>query len=558
MPTLQQPPEAMTAAAVNEPGSSKEDLMRLFTAKLNSDLTEPAVEASLSRFALEFLEAPFVSSDIQIEQLIEKFAGSKLPDKPTDMNRYFEYLSENVVAHSVHTSSPRFIGHMTSVLPWFVQPLSRLLTALNQNTVKMETAKACTPFERHTLAIMHRLVYNSPDEFYREHAQQSASTLGIMVSGGTIGNITALWCARNALLGPQNGFAGVEQGGLTAALKHYGYDGAVVIGSSLMHYSMEKAADLLGIGTRGLIRVAIDEHNRVDIDALRRTIEKCHARRLHIIALVGVAGTTDVGSIDPLEKMAKVAHDAQVHFHVDAAWGGPLLFSRQHKHLLKGIEQADSVTIDGHKQMYLPMGVGVLVLRDPFLAKAIEKQARYIVRASSIDLGKRALEGSRPANAILLHAALHIIGQNGYEFLMDEGIRKTRYLAGLLRKHPEFELLAEPQSNILNYRYLPQPLREKVAAGKLTEHDHNFLNEFNEELQRAQRRAGRTFVSRTLIATTRYGRDRNVVALRVVLANPLTTEEALHEVLADQIAIAAQLWSSMGAAAEAAQGANVG
>jgi glutamate decarboxylase len=531
-----------------------DNVMRLFTARSSSN---SSVEACLSGLALEFREAPYVSSDIRVRELVEKFTGSNLPDEPEDIESYFNYLSENVVAHSTHTSSPRFIGHMTSVLPWFVQPLSQLLTALNQNTVKMETAKACTPLERQTLAQMHRLVYNFSEEFYQEHTQHSASTLGIMVSGGTVGNISALWCARNAALGPQNGFAGIEKEGLTAALKHYGYDGAVVIGSSLMHYSLEKAADLLGIGTRGLIRVATDKNNRIGLEALRRTIADCRARKLHIIAIVGIAGSTDAGSIDPLEEMAQLARDAGVHFHVDAAWGGPLLFSQQHKRLLSGIEQADSVTIDGHKQMYLPLGVGVLVLRDPLLAQSIQKQARYIVRASSIDLGKRALEGSRPANALLLHAALHLIGTQGYEFLIDEGIRKAQYLAELLRMHPEFELLTEPQINIVNYRYVPQLLRAKVADGDLTEDDHAFLDQFNEQLQKAQRQAGRTFVSRTRVETARYNRSRSLVALRAVLANPLTTEADIQEVLSDQLEIASQLYTSRHVAADAVQHANV-
>jgi len=406
----------------------REQVMRLFTANGNSDSSE--IHEYLFTLARKICEASHVSSDIKLKQLVGKFDGSKLPEEPVEINTYLDYLAENVAAHSTHTSSPRFIGHMTSALPFFVQPLSQFITALNQNTVKTETAKACTPLERQTLAFMHRLVYDLPDEFYRRHTQAADSTLGIMVSGGTIGNITALWCARNVSLSSRNGFPGVEAAGLTAALKDYGYEGAVVIGSSLMHYSLEKTADLLGIGTCGLVRVATDKHNRMDVDALRRTVAECRARRLLIIAIIGIAGTTDVGSIDPLAEIAKLAQEEGIHFHVDAAWGGPLLFSRRYKHLLSGIEQADSVTIDGHKQLYLPLGVGILVFRNPFLAQAIQKQARYIVRATSIDLGKRALEGSRPANALLLHAALHLVGPQGYEFLIDEGIRKTRYFAG--------------------------------------------------------------------------------------------------------------------------------
>ncbi|HXS02523.1 MAG TPA: putative pyridoxal-dependent aspartate 1-decarboxylase [Pyrinomonadaceae bacterium] len=522
----------------------REQVMRLFTANGNSDSSE--IHEYLFTLARKICEASHVSSDIKLKQLVGKFDGSKLPEEPVEINTYLDYLAENVAAHSTHTSSPRFIGHMTSALPFFVQPLSQFITALNQNTVKTETAKACTPLERQTLAFMHRLVYDLPDEFYRRHTQAADSTLGIMVSGGTIGNITALWCARNVSLSSRNGFPGVEAAGLTAALKDYGYEGAVVIGSSLMHYSLEKTADLLGIGTCGLVRVATDKHNRMDVDALRRTVAECRARRLLIIAIIGIAGTTDVGSIDPLAEIAKLAQEEGIHFHVDAAWGGPLLFSRRYKHLLSGIEQADSVTIDGHKQLYLPLGVGILVFRNPFLAQAIQKQARYIVRATSIDLGKRALEGSRPANALLLHAALHLVGPQGYEFLIDEGIRKTRYFAGLLRTDPAFELLGEPEINILNYRYVPAPLRERVSTGNLSEDDLNFLDQFNEALQKTQRQAGRTFVSRTRVETARYGAQRPLVALRAVLANPMTTKADLHAVLADQVDIARQIGFAVG------------
>src|SRR5215216_6095122 len=119
---------------------------------------------------------------------------------------------------------------MTSALPHFMRSLGRLQVALNQNVVKIETSKAFTPFERQTLAMIHRLIFNRSDDFYYEHVQKQASTLGIVTSGGTLANITALWCARNRALRPQDGFAGIESEGLAAALKFYGYDSAVIIG----------------------------------------------------------------------------------------------------------------------------------------------------------------------------------------------------------------------------------------------------------------------------------------------------------------------------------------
>ena len=242
-----------------------------------------------------------------------------------------------------------------------------------------------------------------------------------------------------------------------------------------------------------------------------------------------------------MSEIAEVAGEAGVHFHVDAAWAGPLLFSRRHKHQLTGIEQADSVTIDGHKQFYVPMGLGMCIFRGPQLAKSIEKEARYIARPNSVDLGKRALEGSRPGTVLFLHAALHIIGHSGYEILLDEGIRKTRYLADTILSRPEFELLLEPTINILVYRYLPEQYRKLAASHLLSDSDNDAIDNFNVLLQKAQRQAGYSFVSRTVISSTRYGTGKPMVALRAVIANPLTTESDVDEVLLDQLGIALKL-----------------
>jgi glutamate decarboxylase len=413
---------------------------------------------------------------------------------------YLDYLTQKIVSHSIHTSSPKYVGHMTSALPYFTRPLGKLMTAMNQNLVKTETSKAFTPYERQALGMIHRLIYGAPESFYNYHIQNGDSTLGMVVSGGTIANITALWCARNSLLGPAGEFAGIEQEGAAAALKYYSYEDVVIIGSSLMHFSLDKAADVLGIGRRNLLKIPNDANNRIDLCELKRTIEECTKSKRRVLAIVGIAGATDCGSVDPLPQLAEIARSIGAHFHVDAAWGGPLLFSNIHRHKLDGIDQADSVTIDGHKQLYLPVGIGMVVFKDPRLAKVIEKQAKYVVRAGSIDLGKRSLEASRPGMVLFLHAALHLIGRKGYEYLIDEGIRKTHHLADSISSRPEFELLTQPEMNILLYRYIPRHLRSKAGASQLTAVENDSINRLNERLQKAQRRAGHTFVSRTTLS----------------------------------------------------------
>ena len=498
-------------------------------------VADSEIQARLAELTEAFREAEYVAHQGSFQHLRERFQQTSMPHAPLGVEKYVDYLAENVLPHSVRTGSPRFIGHMTSALPAFLEHLEKLMTALNQNVVKVETAKAMTLLERQALGMMHRLVFGESADFYAQHVQSPESTLGILTSGGTLANTTALWCARNAALAPIRDFAGVEEEGFAAALGHYGFDRAVIIGSSNMHYSFEKAAGVLGLGTRNLIRVAIDERQRVDVATVRKTVEDCQASRTLVLAIIGVAGSTDSGSVDDLNALAQIAHDAGVHFHVDASWAGPMLFSRQHRGTLSGIEKADSVTIDGHKQLYLPMGLGILMLRDPSLAKGIEKQARYIIRPGSSDLGRRSLEGSRPAMALFLHAALHVLGHEGYEFLVNEGVRKARYLAERVANMNEFELMLEPETNIVNYRYVPEKFREQVACGTLDASANGVINVANKALQRRQREAGASFVSRTTLDTTRYGLEVPITVLRAVIANPLTTESDIEAILEEQI-----------------------
>jgi len=499
------------------------------------------VEAVTARLTRQYLTAQTTGSSETVRAIVSRLNAPVLPEEPTSIGQYLEAIGDSIIADSTNTASPRFIGHMTTALPYFTRPLSRLITALNQNVVKMETAKALIPLERQVLAMLHHLIYSQPERFYQEHSQNERSTVGVVTSGGTIANITALWCARNLALGPTQDFAGVEREGLIGALEAHGYRGAAVIGSAQMHYSFEKALDLLGLGLRNLIKVPVDERGRVDPDAVRQSVEKCRQRNLLVLAIIGVAGTTDSGAIDPLGDLADLAAETGTHFHVDAAWGGPTLFSHRYGNKLAGIERADSVTIDGHKQLYLPMGIGMLMLRDPNLASAIEKRARYIIRPGSMDLGRRALEGSRPAMSLLLHAALHIIGRRGYEQLIDEGIRKAQYMAQEIRSRPDFELIMEPELNILNYRYIPPSLQSAAARGALSEDENRFLNHLNEQLQKTQRNKAQSFISRTALKFSRYPQVELVRVLRAVIANPLTTEQNLEDVLDEQSEIGRKL-----------------
>ena len=526
--------------------ASKESLKRIFTVPEAPDSTLSKIELEISSNLAGFLNENIAAIEKPLHEIEKDFQSAVIPEDPTFVSAYAQDIMEQLVAHSVHTAAPSFIGHMTSALPYFLMPLSKIMIALNQNLVKIETSKAFTPLERQVLGMLHRLIYGQDDNFYAKWMHSAKHSLGAFCSGGTIANITALWVARNKALKANGAFKGVEKEGLFKAMKHYGYEGLAILVSERGHYSLKKAADVLGLGQEGLVAVKTDANNRIIVDDLKVKIAELEAQNIKPIAVVGVAGTTETGSVDPLAQIAEVCAEHNCHFHVDAAWGGATLMSNHHRHLLDGVELADSVTIDAHKQLYIPMGAGMVLFKDPDAMKSIEHHAQYILRKGSKDLGSHTLEGSRSGMAMLVYAAMHIISRPGYELLIDQSIAKARYFADLINQQEDFELVSEPELCLLTYRYLPTHMRAALekAQGTQKEKLNELLNQLTQFIQKRQRETGKSFVSRTRLNPDQWQR-MNTIVFRVVLANPLTTNDILSAVLDEQREIALQAPSLM-------------
>ena len=529
----------MTESSKRQATASEEALWRIFTVPEAPDSTLSIIEQNLSQNLAGFLRESIVAVEKPLWQIERDFQLHQIPKMPNFVSDYAESLMQKLVAHSVHTAAPSFIGHMTSALPYFVLSLSKMMVGLNQNLVKIETSKAFTPMERQVLGMMHHLVYGESDGFYKKWMHSANHSLGAFCSGGTIANITALWIARNRLLKADGDFKGIAREGLFKAMKHYGYDGLAILVSERGHYSLGKAADVLGIGRESLISVKTDANNKIDSALLAQKMAELKAANIRVLAIVGVAGTTETGNIDPLNQLADLAEQYQCHFHVDAAWGGATLLSDKYRHLLSGIERADSVTIDAHKQMYVPMGAGMVVFKNPSSAHVIEHHAEYILRKGSKDLGSQTLEGSRPGMAMLVHACLQVIGRDGYEILINRSLEKARYFATLIEHNIDFELITEPELCLLTYRYVPAQVQKAMALAspEQLQRFNELLNGLTKFIQKRQREEGKSFVSRTRLTPARYNRQETIV-FRVVLANPLTTEQILHDVLVEQDQIA--------------------
>ncbi|WP_434938512.1 pyridoxal-dependent aspartate 1-decarboxylase PanP [Shewanella sp. HL-SH8] len=533
----------MTSNITRQADASEQSLLRIFTVPEDAKSTLSIIEQKLSQDLAGFLGNSIAALEKPLAEIETDFQAFEIPAAPRFVSDYTDEIMQNLVAHSVHTSAPSFIGHMTSALPYFVLPLSKMMVGLNQNLVKIETSKAFTPLERQVLGMMHHLIYDQNEAFYQQWMHSANHSLGAFCSGGTVANITALWIARNQVLKAEGSFKGVGREGMLKALRHYGYDDLAILVSERGHYSLGKAADLLSIGRDNIVSIPTDANNKVDVSAMRQAALKLEKNNIKVMAIVGVAGTTETGNVDPLTELAELATELGCHFHVDAAWGGASLLSNKYRYLLKGIELADSVTIDAHKQMYVPMGAGMVLFKDPELAHTIAHHAEYILRVGSKDLGSQTLEGSRPGMAMLVHACLQIIGREGYEILINNSLEKARYFAQLIEQHSEFELVTEPELCLLTYRYVPLSVQLKLTEAiaindfEKVARTNELLDGLTQFIQKHQREQGKSFVSRTRIRPARYQRQHTTV-FRVVLANPLTSHEILADVLNEQTQIA--------------------
>lgn len=477
-----------------------------------------------------------ITEEASLLDLSDRFKNSRISKNPAKkLADVIKVLIEDIAPHAVNVSSPYFIGHMTSAIPFFMVHLQTIVAALNQNLVKLETSKVASVLERQVLAKIHRLIYDYSDAFYDHHIQRPESTLGTFVEDGTLANLTALWVARNSFFKPGNGFAGVEKEGMAAAYKAFGIDRCVILVSQLGHHSLQKSGGVLGIGNGNILSIDVDHTNRMDIKKLLAAIKsiKADPRKTKILAVVGIAGTTETGTVDPLEEIAEICAENRIHFHVDAAWGGPTLLSEKYKSLLSGINLADSVTIDGHKQFYMPMGCGMVYFKDPAIMDNIAYYAAYVNRPGSVDLGIRSIVGSRAAMSLILGSALEIMGSMGYALLIDHGIETARSFADEIKRRPLFELVTAPELNILTYRIFPYDIKKELNSANLKKKKelNNKLSYINITVQRLQREAGKSFVSRTTLNKTANG---NKVVLRTVIMNPMTNIDIIREILDEQ------------------------
>ncbi len=357
-----------------------------------------------------------------------------------------------------------------------------------------------------------------------EKIVQNLLPRGNIVNGGTIANLTALLVARNKLLKEKISLqeaVGTAEKGLFSYCQKKELGGAVVICSENAHYSIEKLGGYIGIGTENVLKAECDEGGKMKISSIKEKIEQAKKNGKKVLAIVATAGTTACGAIDPLDEIADITETEGIYFHVDAAHGGGFLVSKEMRQKFKGIERADSVTIDGHKMFYTNYPCGGIVFKDKMdPLRYLKQSADYILDKpwEHYNAGKSTLEGSRSADGVLqLYATIKALGREGLETLVNYTADMTKCLAKLVDQSEVLEKLNEPEMNLLCFRYIPRGWDRIKGASQI-----DALNSMIDELVYQD---GEYYIGSTKM---RIGQRTGCAAQKAVIMHPYVEKETIE------------------------------
>jgi aromatic-L-amino-acid/L-tryptophan decarboxylase len=454
--------------------------------QLTRPLEPPAAErAALTRAAVAHAEsflswmdtAPGYRPD---EGSAEALAGAPIGGDPIGMERALALLANHVDRTGHNTSASGFFAYIP-VGNLYLADLGEFLAAVsNPFSGRLAGAPAAVRLENQVLRWLCSVLG------YPETA------VGNLTSGGSMANLSAIVIAREA-----------------AGLKARDVERSVVYLTEQTHHCVTKGLRVAGVGECAVRRIPIDERYRMVPEELDRAmVEDKRVGRIPWL-VVGTAGTTDTGAVDPLEEIAAIASRHGVWFHCDGAYGGPFALCAEGKRILRGIERSDSVAVDPHKGLFVPFGVGALLVKNAAAARAAYGfQANYIPREeqdleelSPTDLSP---ELSRPFRALRLWLPLQVLGTAPFEAAMEEKLLLTRYAHSRLRELDGVEVGPEPDLSVVVFRAIPS---------------RGDPDEYNVRLAGALLDDGRVALSPTTVKGTRW--------IRLAILAPRTHREAV-------------------------------
>ncbi|HEY7574256.1 MAG TPA: aspartate aminotransferase family protein [Thermoanaerobaculia bacterium] len=428
-----------------------------------------------------------------------------VPEEGRPFEEVLAFAREHILPRPMGNSHPRFFGFINASADPVGIAADYLASAMNPNCWGGD--HAAIHVETRVMSWIAQLLGYPPE------------AEGILVSGGSMANFTALAAARRAVF-PGN----VREAGVAAGPR------LVVYASDQVHHCVDKAVDLLGIGTANLRKIPTDDSFRIRMDSLREAVAADREAGLAPAILVGSAGTVNTGAIDPLEELADFARNEKLWFHVDGAYGAMARLSPKLSPLFAGMERADSIAADPHKWLYVPYEAGATLVREPGrLAAAFRRFPEYLAQDSESPFpgpawfAERGVELSRGFKALKVWMGFQVRGRRGYAAAIERDVALAHFLAGEAAGRPDLELLAETVLSIVNFRYKPR--RSNLTS--------DALDLINRRIVNSLVGSGSFFLAPTIL--------KGRASLRVCIVNFRTQEDDLRFLLDEVERIGASL-----------------
>ena len=427
---------------------------------------------------------------------LEKLFDEPLPETGTSLEELLTRFRTDIAPNAMGVPSPRYFGQFNPTpLPIGVWA-DALTSMLNQNAGAWRNGPTSAMIEARVIRWLCDLLDYGPKSF------------GTLASGGSEANLIALKCARDSVA------SGIKDRGVRIASGDL-----VIYASEQCHYSIDKSADILGLGREALRKIPTDDRFHILLDSLREAIARDREAGRVPCCVVGVAGTTSTGVVDPLESLAAIARENNCWYHVDAAYGGTLAFSPQHRDKLHGIELADSITFDPHKWMFVPFSCGATLVRDGgrVLRDAFDMTPEYLSEDRGgadveFDFFRYGQMGTRRFNSLKLWMAMKFMGREGYAKTVERQINLTKYLASRIDELEGFERMGEVETAVCCFRFLPNPNMSGPDADRL-----------QQRLQQVIERSGEAWLTTTVL----HGRR----AMRVNINSFLTEQHHIDDLV---------------------------
>jgi len=357
-----------------------------------------------------------------------------LPEIGEDAMAVLDDLCSQMTEEGFHIPSANYLG-LTNPTPTYMAVLAEaLVAALNPQLASMARSQLASTIEHQTVGWIAQRV-----------GWQAGEYGGTFTTGGTEANLSAMAVALTQRY-PQ-----VANDGLIGLGKR-----PVVYASSEAHHSLEKSLAILGLGRKALRRIPVTERAEMDLAALEAAIAADRQAGLEPLAVVGTAGATSSGAIDPLPALAEICRRQNLWFHVDGAYGAALVFSNRHRELVQGIELADSITIDPHKWLAMPFAAGVFLTRHPEqLEPTFGLDTSYLPRAANSSLPDNfriSAQWSRRMNSLKFWLTLRVHGRQAYEELIDSQLQLAAYMESRILDTRVFDLATPRRLTVLNFR----------------------------------------------------------------------------------------------------------